>query len=117
MPITVANVRAIAPDLSSSSDEEIQIWIDLADDFLRFSVFGPRADTARRLFVAHQTLALRGGSGTAGGALTSKAVGEASASFAAAGGRSAAAGEYASTRFGVALYGMIRAATSRGAAF
>jgi hypothetical protein len=77
MATTKANVLAIAPELSTLSDDTWDLILaDVAND-LSATVFGSRLEQAARYLAAHRlTLIAQGSSGGSGGQLTKEKTGD-----------------------------------------
>lgn len=109
LPITPEKVRIFAPEFKDLSDEEIQMYIDLADSFLCTKKWGAKAAQGLMLMTCHlmKTMGLGatgGGSSGAVGPVTSERVGDLSRSYATANvGSGATDNLLAMTRYGQLL--------------
>lgn len=79
--VTATDVTNVATELASETDARINIFIDIAREYLCEEKWGTKAKTAIILYTAHLlTLANRGTTGAAG-AVTSEKVGELQRSY------------------------------------
>lgn len=79
--ITAATVKSYAPELSSVTDEMVELYIGLAKDNIAESVWGNKYDRAVNMLTCHYlTMRGRAASG-AGGPVTQKKVGDLSISY------------------------------------
>ena len=92
-----AILRTIAPALNKT-DDELQVWIDMAKPFVGQGVWGSKYETGVAYMAAHlATVSMRGDKGT----LSSKTVGSVSESYANHGTEA-----LASTSFGATFLGL-----------
>lgn len=84
MAVTVADVRAVAPELAALLDATIQLFIDDATAELNSKFWGIKLDRGIRYLAAHLSF-MHGGasSNAAGGQVTQKKVGDLSVAFSA----------------------------------
>lgn len=85
-PVTITpdDVIAVAPQFAEEDPARIQLFIDIARDFINFRVWGPKARTGWIYFTLHllsSTPDADGGSGAIG-PITSEKVGDLSTTYA-----------------------------------
>ena len=117
-PVTVAEIRMFAPQLSEDlfPDALVQLWIDDVSTELALEVFGDELaqHSAWRLWVCHRLTVTSRTNAAAAGPVTGKSVGRASVQYGSPQSTTigGSAADYARTAYGQALQARINASCS-----
>ena len=103
MATTVAQVQAVATEFASLSDDDVQEYIDIAEEYVSLSYWGDsKFNYIHALMTAH-IMSMANASGTGGsssGSVSSERLGDISVSYAVA---ATAADDLTSTRYGTLI--------------